>query len=792
MPTPRFQFGLVPIETPDRRLTRTVLPLKAVQCKFLVRGGMVEVEMTQVYRQENAQPLDCQYLFPLPADASVYLCEAFINDRVIRARVEEREQARQLAQQKKEAGHRTALVEAQRDNLFILSLTNLQPEDLVEVRLAYFQPLRRLADQFSVEIPFCPGVRYIPGKTLLRSNRGKGIVDDTDQVPDASVISPPRIDSAHPDTAFMDVTGQIDAAFIDHHSLVSPSHEFLSKKRDDMLEITLTRKDEVPDSDFVLRWKEKPAKELSPRAWNSNKDGYQYALMEIRAPEVSNDAPTTPQDIYFLVDNSGSMAGEKWRKAVEALQSCVQIMADEDRAMITLFESKYRDFAEKPLSRAEIANDRNFQGLKETAANGGTEMSPALQHVIELVSKHSAERRTNLVLITDAQIGNDSEILRLLKPYPNLAAHCFGIDIALNDALLLALTRQQGGTFHSLNPVDDIAGAVTQLGRTLRQPVLLNLRCSPGWDLPSARIPDLYAGQVHYASARTSTGTEDLFMEGNDASGHPVRIDFSMKAVETNEACLHWFKARLQMLLSEQKTKEAIELSKRTNLICPLTAFVAWDELEQVAVANHELIQPSMEMRKVMFATRAVHACRLARPGSSTDIDPKDMTFGLMAENIPSRFLLKTTVVKEQLADICNLAGYKDWRSDRSVIMDWARVPDPKQEREQRLQELFEALQPIAGRISVLRTALTAIEGGAAPKTAALRSLFKAIEKRELSDREPIQSMLRAIRDLEQLLESLASTSAEIVKAQQEIETRLKMFIATHVQAHSNSAISKA
>ena len=34
---------------------------------------------------KNDRPLDCEYLFPLPADASVYFCEADINGRIIRA-----------------------------------------------------------------------------------------------------------------------------------------------------------------------------------------------------------------------------------------------------------------------------------------------------------------------------------------------------------------------------------------------------------------------------------------------------------------------------------------------------------------------------------------------------------------------------------------------------------------------------------------------------------------------------------------------------------------------------------
>ena len=166
----QIRFGLIPVLDAALELPRTVLPLKSVRYQFVARGGVVEVEMTQIYRQENAQPLDCEYLFPLPADGAVYSCDASINGRVIRARVEERDAARKIVAEKKAEGRRTALVESERDNLFTLSLGNLQPHDVVEVKLAYLQPLRRLAGQVALDLPLCPGVRYIPGKSLLRSN----------------------------------------------------------------------------------------------------------------------------------------------------------------------------------------------------------------------------------------------------------------------------------------------------------------------------------------------------------------------------------------------------------------------------------------------------------------------------------------------------------------------------------------------------------------------------------------------------------------------------------------------
>lgn len=305
---------------------RVILPLKGVECNFSARGGLVEVSMTQIFRQEFPRPLDCVYQFPLPADASVYACEADINGRIIRATVMERNEARQVAAREKAAGHRTALVEAERDNLFTLMLTNLQPDDLILVCLKYVQPLRHLAHSLAVEIPLCPGVRYIPGQFLLRANSGKGTRDDTDQVPDASRISPPRIDAEHPDAAYIEVRGELDGLLVEPGSVNSPSHAIVTgKNEDDSFAISLLSKGDVPDRNFVVRWNERGGEEVLSRAWLNRAAGETYALIEVRAPDQTQADPQ-PLDFYFLLDRSGSMDGQKWVKAVEALHSCVDLL----------------------------------------------------------------------------------------------------------------------------------------------------------------------------------------------------------------------------------------------------------------------------------------------------------------------------------------------------------------------------------------------------------------------------------------------------------------------------------
>jgi Ca-activated chloride channel family protein len=56
----------------------------------------------------------------------------------------------------------------ERGNLFTLSLGNVQPDDIIVVHFAYVEELDAWKDELALQIPFNPGVRYVPGKPLLR------------------------------------------------------------------------------------------------------------------------------------------------------------------------------------------------------------------------------------------------------------------------------------------------------------------------------------------------------------------------------------------------------------------------------------------------------------------------------------------------------------------------------------------------------------------------------------------------------------------------------------------------
>ena len=601
-------FGLVSLLAQ----TRITLPLIHIETRFRVTGEFVAVEMDQVFEQTARESLDVTYTFPLPGDAAVYRCEMLVNGRLIRARVMEAEEARRTVAEKKASGHRTALAEMDRENLFTLQLGNTAPGDRIIIRFAYFEQLERLGgSSLSLRIPFCPGLRYIPGKPLLRTNRGLGSVDDTDQVPDASRLSPPRIHGDHPDAATLYLHGTLDADEVSLSTLSSPSHPAIIRPAENVLEVELAGEEHVPDQDFVLRWDETaPSAEAKPKAWITDHtdpaDGiiYRHALLQLRAPFAEHTPAASDdfaQDIYFLLDRSGSMEGDNWEQATAALHAFVHQLGTRDRIWLTCFESRFQDFSDMPMTRDEMLADTAFQSLASLGVGGGTELLPALLHVLRNRDLHSPDRPARLILITDGQVGNEDAILRLMRQQQGLPVHCFGIDTAVNDAFLKNLAQITGGRCALMTPQDDIPAAIEKLAQTLRRPILTNLRMDGEGLTPreTPLLPDLCAGEVLLTPIRVRADlAQSLRLIGTLPNGRSHSITYDLGTVQPDAENpvprLLWAHRRIRHLLDTERTAQAIPLAIAHNLTCRGASFVAWDEAEKVPVAKREVYQPSL------------------------------------------------------------------------------------------------------------------------------------------------------------------------------------------------------
>jgi hypothetical protein len=111
------------------------------------------------------------------------------------------------------------------------------------------------------------------------------------------------------------------------------------------------------------------------------------------------------------------------------------------------------------------------------------------------------------------------------------------------------------------------------------------------WELAGTELPDIYVGQV--VNEGESIGPQGYRQRQRGAT---VDCPASCAGCENHLPKLIWMKRRIESLLQDGKTKEAIALAEKANLVCRGAAFIAWDEAEEVAIAQDEVYRPSLDI----------------------------------------------------------------------------------------------------------------------------------------------------------------------------------------------------
>jgi len=107
-------------------------------------------------------------------------------------------------------------------------------------------------------------------------------------------------------------------------------------------------------------------------------------------------AATRSQDVLFLLDTSGSMAGASIGEARAALRLCLRQLREGDRFNAIAFNNRQCKFSAEPVPFTQKTLSNADRWIDSLAATGGTELLPALMLALE-------SRPEVLMLLTDGQ-----------------------------------------------------------------------------------------------------------------------------------------------------------------------------------------------------------------------------------------------------------------------------------------------------------------------------------------------------------------------------------------------------
>ena len=383
-------------------------------------------------------------------------------------------------------------------------------------------------------------------------------------------------------------------------SVSSPSHPIVIRQEGEDLLAALAIDGNLPNRDFIFTWNEKCPVVPVVRAWL---DEDNRGLLEIRLPEApANATAAPPPDVYFLLDRSGSMGGDNWTGACKALAAFVPRLHPETRVWLALFESSVRDYGSKLARAADIDFGAEGSDIYRIGVAGGTELVPALEHLRQKKNAHSGEHPAAVLVITDGKVGDEYGAVMAAKKI-GCPVHILGIAMTANDGLD-ALAKETGGRAIFLAPGEDIAGAVERFAPVLRAPVVTGLTMPPGWTTADETpLRDLCEADDIVVAISAAKDARDLDIGGQTAAG--TSWSFVPERQSMAKAGLIWARSRIRSLDISDREDEALVVAKEFNLLSSDAAFIAWDEAEQVPVAQSEIIQPALEVEEYVSACMA-------------------------------------------------------------------------------------------------------------------------------------------------------------------------------------------
>jgi Ca-activated chloride channel family protein len=424
--------------------SRGNLPLDEVDIRAAISGLSASVEVTQGFRNPFDVPLEATYIFPLPDRAAVTAMRMEAAGHVVEGVLKERSQARADYDQAIARGHRAAIAEEDRPDVFTMRVGNIAPGERVTVRLTLAQPLPYQDGEATFRFPLVVAPRYIPGRPLDGEPVGSGVAADTDAVPDASRISPPVLLPGFPNPVRLTLSAEVDPAGLPLSGIKSSLHATTEQAAAGGRTIVRLQPGERLDRDFILRLAVADPERIATSlvlARDPGEGTQQGTFSLTLVPPAGPDRPR-PRDVVLVLDRSGSMGGWKMIAARRAAARIVDTLTGADRFAVLCFDNAVEPFPDRSVGLA-MATDRNrfraVEQLARTDARGGTEMLKPLIDAVGLLTAGgpAAARDRVLVLVTDGQVGNEDQILNQLGgSLDQIRVHVIGIDRAVNESFL--------------------------------------------------------------------------------------------------------------------------------------------------------------------------------------------------------------------------------------------------------------------------------------------------------------------------------------------------------------------
>jgi Ca-activated chloride channel family protein len=563
------------------------LPLKSTKVDVRINGVIADVTVTQQYRNEGQRAIDARYVFPGSTRSAVYAMNVRLGDRLVTARIKEKQAARIEYDAARKEGKTAALLDQKRPNVFEMNVANILPGDEVAVELRYTELLTPQDAVYGFVFPTVVGPRY--NSPDARPANGGAV---------GGAVGGALLREGQTSTSAFALRVAIDSP-IGIKEISSPSHDILSTGIGANSASVVLRDPEVPanNRDFILNYRLAGDRiESGVMLFRGpDLDGAEnFFLAMVQPPKAIATRQINPREYIFVVDISGSMHGQPLDTAKTLLRNLVGGLRASDTFNVMLFSGSSRMLAPQsvPATRANI--DQAVRALRGESAGGGTEIVPALKKIASMPKSDDVSR--TVIVITDGYVSVESEVFQLIRQnLDRCNVFAFGIGSSVNRHLIEGIARAGQGEAFVVTKASEAAEQAERLRRMIASPVLTQVSTRfeglDVYDIEPPQLPDVLGGRpvVVFGKWRGNIGGgARLVVEGRSADGaYRDAVALSGRDDQTSTALrLLWARQRIASLSDQEaidggtaQKSQITALGLQYGLLTQYTSFLAVDKL---------------------------------------------------------------------------------------------------------------------------------------------------------------------------------------------------------------------
>ncbi len=592
------------------------LDLKDQHVTVVIEDGYAVTTVEQVFHNPHARDLEAIYSFPVPEHGAVGEFTLWIDGKPVTGEVLEKQEARRVYEEEKQAGRDAGLTEKDEYKTFDISVSPVRAGADTRTRLVYYQtasvdsgigryvyPLEE-GGVDEEKLAFWTASPKVTGSFSFDLHLKSGYPVDAVRVPDRSQA---QVTQVGPDEWKVHLSSRNAAGPAQEEGAPAAPPGFNPQQASGAA-FTL-------DKDLVVYWRHQAGLPGSVDLVTYKPEaGKRGTFMLTVTPGDDLKAITEGSDWVFVLDVSGSMQG-KYATLADAVQRALGKLRANDRFRIILFNNGSQELTRGYVNATPEAIKQYSAEVARVQPSGGTNLYAGIDQGLASLE---ADRTSAIVLVTDgvANVGETAQrkFIELVKR-KDTRLFTFIMGNSANRPLLEAMTKASGGFALSISNSDDIVGqlltAMSKVSHEALHGVEVKIAGVKTADITPKEIGSLYRGQQlvlmgHY----WGDGPAKVELTGR-ISGQPktyrTQFDFPAQTTQHPELERLWAYATIRDLQEEMEDfgvkadleRAATDVALEYGLVTDYTSMIVLRE-EQFAARN---IQRSNQARVAVEQT---------------------------------------------------------------------------------------------------------------------------------------------------------------------------------------------